>query len=235
MSEKNKISSSKKTTKENNKRPSGTSKISKNRNDTKIKNNKSKYKNRKRQSNKILSFLLNISLIVAVCYAGFLTLKIIFPVKDYDIIQTYSELNDLDEALVCAIINVESGFDPMAVSNKGASGYMQIMEGTALWGIETLDIEGVSYEDIFSPELNIALGTWYLSNLCKQFGSEDLAIISYNAGSGNVSKWLLEHEGDEEATLADIPFKETKNYYFKVKSNEYAYRFMLKYIYKYEN
>ncbi len=188
-------------------------------------------KKSRKKPNRVLSLLLNIALIVAFCYAAILTLKINFPLKDYDIIKTYAEANGLNEELICAIINVESGFDNMAVSNKGASGYMQLMEQTALWGIETLDIEGVSYDNIFDPELNIALGTWYLSNLNKQFGSENLAIISYNAGSGNVTSWLSENDGDEEATLKNIPFKETKNYYFKVKTNEYIYKFLLKYIY----
>ncbi len=196
------------------------------------KNNKINTKQSRKKSNRVGSFLLNIALIVAFCYAVILTLKINFPIKDYDIIETYAETNNLNKELVCAIINVESGFDSQAVSNKGASGYMQLMEPTALWGIETLNIDGVTYDDIFDPELNIALGTWYLSNLKRQFGSENLAIISYNAGSGNVAKWLAENEGDEEATLQNIPFKETKNYYFKVKTNEYIYSFLLKYIYR---
>ncbi len=231
MSEKNKNSSNKKTTKvkKNNKPSNVNARVSK---DINIKKNKQYTSSKKKSSNKILSILLNIALIFAIGYAVVLTLKIIFPLQDYDIIKTYAELNGLEEELVCAIINVESGFDPNAVSNKGASGYMQIMEQTAMWGIETIGIEGVSYDDIFSPELNIALGTWYLSNLNKQFGSEDLAIISYNAGSGNVSKWLAENNGDEDATLASIPFKETRNYYFKVKTNEFVYRFMLKYVYR---
>ncbi len=196
------------------------------------KQNSKNFKQSGNKSNRAWSLLLNIALVVAFCYAVILTLKINFPIKDYDIIKTYAEVNELNEELVCAIINVESGFDNMAVSNKGASGYMQLMEKTALWGIETLDIQGVTYDDIFDPELNIALGTWYLSNLINQFGSVDLAIISYNAGSGNVSKWLSENQGDEEATLQNIPFKETKNYYFKVKTNEYIYRFLLKYVYR---
>ncbi len=184
-----------------------------------------------KKSNRFLSLLLNIALIIAVCYASILTLKYFFPLKDYDVIKTYSEVNGLNEALVCAVINVESGFDTYAVSNKGASGYMQLMEQTATWGIETLGIENVNYDDIFDAELNIALGTWYLANLYRQFGSEDLAIISYNAGSGNVTRWLNSNDGNIEETLKNIPYEETKNYYFKVKTNEYVYKFLLKYIY----
>lgn len=220
MSDKNKKNNYKTPTKakSNNKNVKNTSKNNKNI-------------NTKETYNRVSGFLLNIAIIVAFCYAVILTVKILFPMDHYDLIKQYSEINNLDEALVSAVINVESGFDPNALSNKGASGYMQLMEPTANWGIEKLGIEGVSYDDIFDPELNIALGTWYLRTLYNQFGSEDLAIISYNAGSGNVSAWLDENNGDEAETLKNIPFKETKNYYFKVKINEKIYKFLLKYVY----
>lgn len=174
---------------------------------------------------------LNIALIIVFCYAVFLTIRLLFPLENYDIIKKYSEQFNVDEALVCAIINVESSFDPTVVSSKGASGYMQLMEQTAIWGIETLGLTDYTYDDIFEPELNIELGTWYLENLCNQFESEDLAIISYNAGSGNVTSWLAENNWNVEETLKNIPFKETKNYYYKVKFNEKVYKILLKYLY----
>ncbi len=184
-----------------------------------------------KKKKKHINFILNIAIILACCYAVILTINRFFPLEDYEIIQAYSEKNNIPIELVCAIINVESGFNPNAVSNKGASGYMQLMEQTANWGIETLGIEGVTYNDIFDPELNVALGTWYFKNLYNQFGSEKLAIISYNAGSGNVSKWLKQNNGDIEETMQNIPYKETKNYYYKVKINETVYKYLLKYYY----
>ncbi len=183
----------------------------------------------KKNKYKLSGFILNIALIVAIIVAMNLTIKVYFPLKDYDIISSYADANGLKHETVCAIINVESGFNPNAVSNKGASGYMQLMEPTANWGIETLGIQDKTYEDIFDPELNIALGTWYFANLNRQFNSENLAIISYNAGSGNVSKWLESNEYSEEETLKNIPFNETKNYYFKIKLNEFIYKYLLKF------
>ncbi len=186
---------------------------------------------RPKKRNKLKNFIVDIAIIIAVCYAIVLTINRFFPLQDYDIIKAYSEKNNIPKELVCAIINVESGFNPNVRSNKGASGYMQLMEQTANWGIETLGIEGATYDDIFNPELNIALGTWYLTNLFNQFGSEQLAIISYNAGSGNVTQWLERHSGDIDKTMQNIPYKETKNYYYKVKINETIYRYLLKYYY----
>lgn len=174
------------------------------------------------------SWILNLAILIAFIYASYLTINKFFPVKDYEYIKYYSEENNLDDALVCAIINVESSFNPSAVSNKGASGYMQLMEQTANWGIETLGVEA-TYDDIFQPELNIALGTWYFRVLLEQFGSEDLAIISYNAGSGNVSKWISENNGDEDETIKNIPFDETKKYFYKIKMNKFIYKMVLKF------
>lgn len=203
------------------------------KNNTKAKNNIKNKKNYQKKSNKNIFYglALNFALIVAVCYAGILTIELLFPLEDYELIKKYSNEFGVDESLVCAIINVESGFDPLVISSKGASGYMQLMEQTANWGIETLGIEDVSYDNIFEPELNIELGTWYLQNLLQQFGSEDLAIISYNAGSGNVTTWLEENNLNEEKTIENIPFKETKNYYYKVKFNKKVYSLLLKYLY----
>ncbi len=194
--------------------------------------NNQSYNNNKSYKKKSNGCLLNIAIVIAFIIAINLTIKTYFPLKDYDIISSYADANGLKRETVCAIINVESGFNPNAVSNKGASGYMQLMEQTANWGIETLGIEDKTYDDIFEPELNIAIGTWYFSNLCRQFGSENLAIISYNAGSGNVTKWLKTYNFNEEETLKNIPFKETKNYYFKIKINEFVYKYLLKFYYK---
>ncbi len=202
------------------------------------KNNKSTKNNKKTSYNnnyktqkkhRLSGVILNIMIIIAIIVALYLTIKVYFPLKDYDLISAYSNANGLKPETVCAIINVESGFNPNAVSNKGASGYMQLMEQTANWGMETLDLQDKTYDDIFEPELNIAIGTWYFANLNRQFGSENLAIISYNAGSGNVAKWLESNNFNEEETLKNIPFNETKNYYFKIKINEFIYTYLLKF------
>ncbi len=193
--------------------------------------NQATYKDSNVKKYRLSGLILNISIIIAILVAMDLTIKFNFPLKDYDIISSYADANGLEYETVCAIINVESGFNPNAVSNKGASGYMQLMEQTANWGIESLGIEDKTFDDIFEPELNIAIGTWYFANLYRQFGSENLAIISYNAGSGNVSKWLEANNYDEEETIKNIPFKETKNYYFKIKFNEFVYKYLLEFYY----
>jgi soluble lytic murein transglycosylase len=90
-----------------------------------------------------------------------------------------SRRNGLDPLLVSAVIEVESHFDPFAVSGVGARGLMQLMPPTADW----LLARDVKPAHLFDPVLNIELGTLYLSQLMDQFGGDlNQALIAYNAG-----------------------------------------------------
>jgi len=88
--------------------------------------------------------------------------------------------NDLDPALVLAVVMEESGGDPLATSGKGAQGLMQLMPLTA---------EELGVEDATSPSQNVAGGSLYLSRMLKRYnGNLELALAAYNAGPGNVDK-----------------------------------------------
>jgi soluble lytic murein transglycosylase len=98
--------------------------------------------------------------------------------------------NGLDPLLVAAVIQVESRFDPFAVSGVGACGLMQLMPPTAQWLLDKQpdDSDGpdkVKKSHLFNPVLNIELGTAYLAQLMQRFdGDLNLALIAYNAGPG---------------------------------------------------
>lgn len=84
-------------------------------------------------------------------------------------------------SLIKAIIKVESNFDPMAISNKGAMGLMQIMP---------FNFGQLSISDPFDPWENIMGGVLYLKNMLNKFkGNLPLSIAAYNAGPGAVDKY----------------------------------------------
>lgn len=87
---------------------------------------------------------------------------------------------DVDSALLMAVIDVESGGNPQAVSPKGATGLMQLMPGTGAK-------HGAS--DLFDAHQNVAAGARYLKELLRQFGDLPLALAAYNAGEGAVQKY----------------------------------------------
>ncbi len=129
-----------------------------------------------------------------------------FNVKDYkdyfkkydNIIYRYSSSFGVDYPLVKAVIRAESGYNPKAVSRKGAMGLMQLMPETA----SLFDCENP-----FDPESNIRTGIKYLKYLMDYFnGRVELALAAYNAGPKNVIKY----------GYSIPPFNETKSYVKKV-------------------
>ena len=96
------------------------------------------------------------------------------------IVDEAAHVADVDSALLMAVIDVESGGNPRAVSPKGATGLMQLMPGTGAR-------HGAS--DLFDPRQNVTAGARYLKALMGQFGGLPLVLAAYNAGEGAVQKY----------------------------------------------
>ena len=86
----------------------------------------------------------------------------------------------------------ESSFDPYAISHAGARGMMQLMVGTAREQAGKMGVGFDSYRLISDPDYNVMLGSAYFQPDARIVwnGNVPLAVASYNAGSGNVSKWV---------------------------------------------
>ena len=172
---------------------------------------------------RVLIFVILIFIISSAI--GFVVYSI-YPLYYKDYIGEYSIEHSLDPYLVAAIINTESSFNKDAQSPKNAKGLMQITDQTGQWAAEQLGLEDYENKDLFDPELNIEIGTWYLEKLEKEFdGDLNKMLAAYNGGSGNVNKWLRDEEYSKDGKNLDkIPFKETENYVKKVKADYEAYK-----------
>jgi soluble lytic murein transglycosylase len=149
-----------------------------------------------------------------------------FPQKYSYYVEKYSDEYGLNKNLVYSIIKAESGFDSKAISSRNAKGLMQIMDSTGEWAAEKIRIEDFDSSMLLEPQTNIRIGCWYISKLLNQYDQNvELALTAYNAGSGNVSKWLKDIGiSSNGKTLDRIPFTETENYVKKIKRYNYMYK-----------
>ncbi len=163
----------------------------------------------------VILTLFTISLLKAINIEDII-LKKIYTVKYQDYVYKYSEEYNVDPCLTLAIIRVESNFDEDSISQSGAKGLMQLMDSTA--DELALDLDIADNYDIFNAETNIVLGTTYMSTLLNYYNNNMyLALSAYNAGIGNVNKWIqngtIKKDGSD---IENIPFQETRNYVRKV-------------------
>lgn len=172
--------------------------------------------------NKIIIIFLVISFVFFV--ATEILYNVSYPLNYKEYITKYSKEYDIDPYLLMAIINAESSFVKDAQSQKGAIGLMQLTEPTAVWIATSMGNENFTINDLYNPETNIKMGTWYLDNLKKEFHSTVLVLAAYNAGRGTVGSWLSNSEISEDGkTLHYIPYLETKTYIRKVLAGERIY------------
>lgn len=149
----------------------------------------------------------------------------IYKLEYPDEIKRMSTKYSLDPFFVSAVIHCESSNRNLAVSEKGAVGLMQLMPDTGLWLYEKVyGSELGSVDRLCEPELNIELGCWYLNYLVNKYGSRELALMAYNAGPGNVDKWLDSGKVTISSEPKDIPFAQTGDYVEKVLSAYVKYK-----------
>ena len=141
--------------------------------------------------------------------------------KEYsEYVEKYARIYDVDENLVYAVIKAESNFNSNAKSNKDAIGLMQLVESTAKDVSKKVDIQLIGddfKEKLLDPDININLGTKYLSILLERYQNIEIAVTAYNAGIGTVDNWIekgiIKADGSD---IENIPYKETNNYVRKI-------------------
>ena len=140
----------------------------------------------------------------------------VYKLEYTEYVKKYANEYNVDEYLIYAIIKAESNFEPNAESHRGAKGLMQLMYSTAEDISKRIDIE-LNEDNILEPDININLGTKYISMLIQKYNNINLALAAYNAGSGNVDGWIekgtLKSDGSD---IENVPFTETNNYVRKI-------------------
>lgn len=132
-------------------------------------------------------------------------------------------------SLAHGISRQESSFDPYALSHAGARGMMQLMVGTARDQAGKMGVGFDSYRLLSDPKYNVMLGSAYFQHMLDIWnGNVPLAVASYNAGAGNVAKWVRQFGDprgnvDVVAWIEAIPFDETRGYVQHVIENTVVY------------
>ncbi len=173
---------------------------------------------KKTRKNKNVLFAIIILIVIIMFTIGLkeLIIRQMYKKQYSEYISKYSSEYEIDENLIYALIKAESNFKCNAVSTSNAKGLMQLMYPTAEEIANKNGIE-LTEENILEPDVNINLGTIYISELIEKYKSIEVALAAYNAGSGNVDKWIkngiIKADGSD---IEKIPYKETNTYVRKI-------------------
>ena len=151
--------------------------------------------------------------------------EITLPLRHEDIIRQQAADKELDPALIAAVIYEESRFRDQT-SHAGARGLMQVTPATADFIAQRSGGTAFTSEDLATPQVNISYGAYYLRYLLDRYGDDQtLAIAAYNAGEGQLDRWVEEVGGTDDFDASeDIPFPETHAYVENVEERQKEYR-----------
>ena len=151
--------------------------------------------------------------------------EFLFPRPYWEDLRRFSSANALDPYLVASLIRQESEFNPNAVSRKNAVGLMQLLPKVGRGMAHQVKLRHFASSQLFTPAVNLQLGTRYFRMLVDKFGSFEYALAAYNAGSDRVQDWL--NQGpyrDPQEFVESIPFTETREYVQAILRNAQVYR-----------
>lgn len=149
-----------------------------------------------------------------------------YPVQYREIILREANKRGLDPRLVLAIMKQESGFRTRAKSIAAARGLLQLTIDTAQRYAARAGFNNLREDDLYRPEVNIAIASVYIAELKSLFPDLTEAVVaSYNGGEDNAARWLKRSAHRDPAIFAsEVGFTETKGYVFKVISNYRIYQ-----------
>jgi soluble lytic murein transglycosylase len=149
----------------------------------------------------------------------------LFPKPYWIDLKKFSSQNALDPYLVASLIRQESEFNPSAVSRANALGLMQLLPKVGSAVAKQEKLRNFSSAQLFTPEVNLQLGTRYFREMVDKFGAFEYALAAYNAGTNRVDDWLGQGKyRDPQEFVESIPFTETREYVQAILRNANVYR-----------
>jgi soluble lytic murein transglycosylase len=149
----------------------------------------------------------------------------LFPKPYWPDLKKFSSQNALDPYLVASLIRQESEFNPGAVSRANALGLMQLLPKVGSAVAKQEKLRHFSSDQLFTPQINLQLGTRYFREMVDKFGSFEYALAAYNAGTNRVDDWLGQGKyRDPQEFVESIPFTETREYVQAILRNANVYR-----------
>ena len=148
-----------------------------------------------------------------------------FPKGFEERVRLFSQKYALDEFLVYSVIREESHFDKEAVSVSDARGLMQLLPSTALETAPKAGLSNFQASQLFSPDINLDLGCYYLSWLLSIFeGNFAVSLAGYNGGPTSAKVWHEKNGSlDIDEFVEEIPFEQSRNYVKKILRSYAAY------------
>ena len=176
---------------------------------------------------KTISILIVLAILIGLLFQVSYPSKIehiIYPLEYRKSIKAASVKYSIDPYLICAIIYVESKFNPSSESSKGAVGLMQVMPDTGKWIAKTTG-QQFDVNDLDDPEKNIDMGCWYFNYLRSKYQDERLVLAAYNSGYKNVDTWLRTANHDTvDDLITRIPYSETRLFVQRVQKARSMYK-----------
>lgn len=149
----------------------------------------------------------------------------LFPKAYWGDLKRFSTQNELDPYLVASLIRQESEFNPNAISRANAVGLMQLLPVTGKKVAKEVNMHHFNPSQLYTPTVNLQLGTRYFKAMVDKFGSFEYALAAYNAGSDRVQDWLAEGKyRDPQEFVESIPFTETREYVQAILRNANVYK-----------
>ncbi len=148
-----------------------------------------------------------------------------YPTYFSDLVLRHSSQYGLDPLFVFALIEQESLFEGFATSSADAQGLMQIWPPTGEDIAQKIGWPGYRVTDLQRPYINVAFGTWLLSDEFSRFNGDPYAVLAaYNAGSGNALNWQTSAMGDPDLFVEIVTKAETRTYLVRIYEHYAMYR-----------